>query len=275
MIRRKPIVAAATAAALGALLAVGAVVAALTAHHQPTATQTASRHHTTRPATTPDGWEPVPPATTTPPDNPVQQQYDQGFARGFSSQANQAMFAAGEQMSLPGPAIAGGWPALAISNTPGGWTRSFVGGLLDIDFAAQHRSALGGWLVAQEAPDLMPGIPGGFADRTLYLSVLDPSAMSTPSPVPSASQWRADAAGGVRWAVSALQVQLDPQWQQMVDAGWQPADLRADVEDVSGTLTVSGPAGTTTHQFSMVVQVGSAHWHQGYGTVLVSNWKES
>lgn len=262
------------AAVLCALLAIGATVALLTGHQHPTSTRAGS-HHGARAATPTSAWQPVAPATATPPDSAVQQQYDQGFTRGFSSQANQAMFAAGEQMAVPSPGIGGGWPMLAIANTPGGWTQSFVSGLLDIDFAAQHRSALGAWLMAQEAPDLMPGIPAGFANRTLYLSVLDAGAMNQPSPVPSSSQWRADAASGVRWAVSALQVQLDPQWQQMIDAGWQPPDLRAAVEDVSGVLTIGGPAGTTTHQFSMVVQVGSAHWHQGYGTVLISNWTES
>jgi hypothetical protein len=274
-VTRRPPILVVVAAVLGALFAVGAVVAALTANHRPSVPRATTRHHHTPTVAPAGGWQPVAPATTIPPASPVQQQYDQGFAQGFASPANRAMFAAGEQLSLPGPAITGGWPTLAASDTPGGWTRSFVDGLLDIDFAAEHRSALGGWLVAQEAPDLMPGIPRGFADRTLYLSVLDPSAMSQPTPIPSTSQWQADAASGVRWTVSALQVELDPQWQQMVDAGWQPPDLRADVEDVSGTLTATGPTVTTTHQFSMVVQVGSARWHPGYGTVLVSNWKES
>jgi hypothetical protein len=79
----------------------------------------------------------------------------------------------------------------------------------------------------------------------------------------------------VRWSAGDLEVQLDPQWQQMIDAGWQPPDIRAVVEDVSGVLTITRGRASTTRHFSMVIQVGSAHWRDGYGTVLVSDWKVS
>jgi hypothetical protein len=109
----------------------------------------------------------------------------------------------------------------------------------------------------------------------LYVSLLEPSIIGQSSPLLSPRQWRADAAAGVRWSAGDLEVQLDPQWQQMIDAGWQPPDIRAVVEDVSGVLRVTqGRVSTTTH-FSMVIQVGSAHWRDGYGTVLVSDWKVS
>ena len=67
-------------------------------------------------------------------------------------------------------------------------------------------------------------------------------------------------------------MQLDPQWQQMIDAGWQPPDIRAAVEDISGLLTITGRRVSTTRRFSLVVQVGSGRWRDGYGTVLVSDW---
>jgi hypothetical protein len=47
------------------------------------------------------------------------------------------------------------------------------------------------------------------------------------------------------------------------------------VEDVSGVLRVTQGKVSTTRHFSMVIQVGSAHWRDGYGTVLVSDWKVS
>jgi hypothetical protein len=86
---------------------------------------------------------------------------------------------------------------------------------------------------------------------------------------PSAEQWRADAVAGTRWVVSGLQVQPDPSWQSMVAAGWQPRDLYASVDDVSGLLTVTQGASVTRRTFSLEIQLGSAHWHAGYGTVLL------
>ena len=223
----------------------------------------------------PGGWQPVAPATTVPTDSPVQQQYDQGFEQGFSSAANRAQLAEIETLSLPGPAVGVGLPDLPPAYTPEGWTRQFVAGLLDVDFARQTRSGLGAWLVAEEAPDLMPGIPAGAQLGSLYATVMDPVITGQPSPIPPVAVWQANASAGVRWSVSNLEVQLDPGWQSMIGAGWQPVDLYASVEDVSGTLTIRKGSSSAQRSFSLVVQLGSAHWHPGYGSALISGWKES
>jgi hypothetical protein len=262
---------------LGALIIGAGLVGVLNGGHRATASshptrQTDSSTTTSVPA---GGWHPVASATTLPEGSPVQQQYDKGFELGFSSASNVGMMNRAEALALPGPAIDGGWPDLPVSQTPDGWATEFVAGLLDINFARQSRNALGAWLVAEEAPDLLPGIPTGFRDRALYVSLLSPGIIGQSSPLPSPSQWRADAEASVRWRASDLAVQLEPQWQQMIDAGWQPPDLRAAVEDVSGVLTITRGNATTTRRFSLVVQVGSARWRDGYGTVLVSDWKES
>lgn len=275
--RRTVIVAAAT---LGALIVAGGLTAILSAgggharlsrHESLNAPLTASP-----PSSALSGeWIPVPPATTVPADSPAQQHYDRGFEQGFASASNQAELAALEAIRLPEPGIGGGWPTLAVSNTPGGWARQFATGLLDVNFAAQHRSALGSWLVAAEAPDLMPGVPPGGQYGGLYATLLEPAVTGQPSPIPSPSQWKAYATAGVHWSVSGLQIQLDPQWQSMIDAGWQPRDLRGAVEDLSGLLTVTTGATSTAHRFSFALQLGSARWNDGYGSVLLAGWKES
>jgi hypothetical protein len=265
---------AAVAFALGALVIAGGLVAIVTGgHHGATPRQDLREPaaSTTIPARA-RGWHAVAPATTVPEETPVQQQYDEGFEEGFASAGNAAMIKRAEALVLPAPAIEGGWPDLAASETPDGWAEEFVSGLLDVDFAHQSRNALGAWLVADEAPDLMPGIPAAFGDKTLYVSVLEPGIIGQPALLPSPAQWRADAAAGVSWSARQLETQLEPQWEQMIAAGWQPPDIRAAVEDISGLLIVTRGKATTTERFSLVIQVGSSRWRDGYGTVLVSDW---
>jgi hypothetical protein len=223
---------------LATSILIGGIIAGVGDHHHSTRHGQPAAHkggppvspgatEPTPPSSLQTGWQPVAPATTVPSDSPVQQQYDQGFEQGFSSAANRAQLAEIETLSLPAPAVTGGWQALNAAYTPEGWTRQFVAGLLDVDFARQTRSALGAWLVAEEAPDLMPGIPVGAQLGSLYATVMDPALTGQPSPTPPPAVWQANAAAGVRWSVSNLEVQLDPGWQSMIAAGWQPVDLYA------------------------------------------------
>ena len=239
------------------------------ASRRTTPTTIASAHRTA------GQFQPVAPETTVPADTPVQQSYDEAFARSFASGANRAELARVGALSLPAPAIGGGWPTLPVANSPGAWARRFVTALLTIDFASRSRAALGPWLVAEEAPDLMPGVPAADREGGLYATVLDPTLTGQASPIPSAAAWRSDASERISWSVADLEVGLDPGWQAMVDAGWQPVDLRSAVEDVSGVLVVRGPHGRTAHRFSLSLQVGSAHFHPGYGSVLLGGWQES
>jgi hypothetical protein len=204
---------------------------------------------------------------------PVQEEYDQAFAQGLGSQAG--MIGA-ESLPVPPPAVAGGWPTLGAAATPEAWAEEFVAGLLDINFAGRSRPALAAWLQAQEAPELIPGIPGTVADKVLYISLLEPGLFGgQPTPVVSPGTWGIDARAGVRQTVSGLLVQVDPAWSQLIAAGWQPSDVRMTEVDVSGVLT-STQAGraATQHPFALQLIVGSARWHDGYGTIAVAGWQE-
>lgn len=266
----------AAAAGFGALLAFVGLLAALGPtspnHAAPSKARTAS---TTTSTAVVGALRALAPATTVPAETPLQQSYDDALAQGFAAPANRTSMALADALALPRPAIGGGWRAVAPEDTPEGYALAFVSALLDVDFTRQSREGLGAWLLAESAPDLMPGIPSGFAERTLYASVMAPVLTGMSSPLPSAALWARDAHERVRFSVRDLEVQLDPQWQSLVDAGWQPRDLRAAVEDLSGVFVVTRGRSVTRRRFSLVVQIGSARFHPGYGAVLLSDWKES
>jgi hypothetical protein len=274
VLERRPIFAAGMVATFGALVVAGVIAVAVGFSQQgeraPTKPITASPRLSPSPALS---WSAIPPATVVPADTPVQQQYDQVLASGLGSSPG---LRAAEEAGVPTPAFSPAWPALPAANTPEQWVLQFSQRLLDIDFARQSRAGLGGWLSAEEAPELLPGVPATVASKVLYLSLFDGAAVGgNPSFVPDLLAWRADTLDGVRWSVSNLLVQPDPQFSQIVASGWQPVDQRFAVEDVSGLLNITKGTASRVRHFSMAVYVGSARWHRGYGTVLVSNWKET
>ncbi|HET9444515.1 MAG TPA: hypothetical protein VFO65_14395 [Acidimicrobiales bacterium] len=225
-------------------------------------------------AADPDGQLRPRPATTVPaPTTPVQQRYDLAFAAGLGGLPGMA---AAAELEVPAPAIAGGWPDLAVDATPEGWAEKFVHGLLDIDFAHRDRAALGAWLQAHQSPELLPGVPPAVADKVLYISVLRSDLFGgQATPVPAPAEWEGNAAAGVRQWVSDVVARPNPDWARMVAEGWQPSDPRMTTLDVSGLLTVRRPEAATTRAFSLQLVVGSARWRDGYGTVAVSDWEVS
>lgn len=264
---------AAAAIAFVALL-IGGIAAGLLGspgHRQPITRPSA------RPSTNASGQRagpaPVPPATVAPADTPVQQQYDQALESGLS--ASPTVLAA-ETTAIPPPAVSPAWPAPQPSNDAQQWIQTFVTELLSINFSNQTRPGLASWLSYVEAPELLPGVPQAAQNKVLNLSLMNPSAAgSGSSPIPDESQWSALAAQHSAWSAHDLLIQPDSQWAQILAAGWQPVDQRFGAYDVSGLLTRAGGGQSTTAHFSLVIYVGSAHWQEGYGTVLVSKWGES
>jgi len=89
--------------------------------------------------------------------------------------------------------------------------------------ASISRAPPGLWLMAHEAPELLPGVPGPVRDKVLYAWLLEPGLVQgSGPPIPPVAQWAADAKAGSRQSVSDLLAQADPSWQQLIDSGWQP-----------------------------------------------------
>ncbi len=206
------------------------------------------------------------------PRTPAQEEGDELFARGLGATPGMRTV---EELQVPPPAVSGGWPSLPVTEAPGAWAESFLGALLDVDYARQSRAALGPWLEAEEAPDLLPGVPASVADKVLYVSLLDPGATGEQaSPVPSARRWAALGREGATQRASDLEVQVDPGWAQLLSSGWQPVDPRMVVLDVSGLLGENTASALEAHRFRCSMALGSARWHAGYGAVAVGDWQE-
>jgi hypothetical protein len=261
------------AAAVLAFLLVAGIIAASMAGHRKNGPQAQAPPTTAAtPARSSKGFTPVAPLRTQPAETPVQEQYDDALASGLGSSAS---IKVAEAAQVPEPAFSADRPALAAANTPELWVQEFTQALLDIDFAHQSRASLGAWVSAEAAPELLPGVPSDVQNKVLYLSLFEAGVFGGSSPIPDQSTWDADARSGVQWSVSNLTVQTDPRYSQIVATGWQPVDQRFVVEDATGILNVTTGGSTTQQPFSMAVYAGSAHWHQGYGTVLVDDWKET
>lgn len=212
---------------------------------------------------------PFSPETTVPIQTSIQKQYDEAFKQGFSSSSSMTMMEKGAQVSLPSPAIPRGWSTLSTESTASAWVKDFTEGLLNIDFRTQTRSGLGSWLVENSAPDLMPGVISNFENKSLVVSILDPSIMGENAFIPDSATWSEYASSETTWKVRSVEMRTDPQWQSMVDAGWQPVDLHADVIDVTVVLTVQSQTGSETKGLTLTVQTGSGLWHHGYGSAIV------
>jgi hypothetical protein len=264
--RERVLVAVAGTAVMVSLVVVSLLAVAVIGGHR-----TPGRHEPSASATTTgsvgtQGLAAQPPQTITPTGTPTQEQGDQLIGEQLAATPGLATV---EALPVPGPSVSDGWPRLAVANDPGAWATEFVTGLLDINYAHQSRTGLGTWLQAQEAPLLLPGVPASVADKTLYVSLLDPSVTAAPTPIVSAGQWAQYAKTRVVQSVSDLLVQTDPVWAQLVGTGWEPPDVRMTVEDVSGVLSIRRGHSTTVEHFSLQVQEGSARWHPGYGTSVV------
>lgn len=183
---------------------------------------------------------------------------------------NSAAWSAIEAMALPAPTPSAHFPAVPHPDrqNPDSYATAFVTELLNIDFATTHRPSLLSWAASETSPETMPGIPASAARKFLFADLT-----SSPSPVPTATAWTANAAVGVTWSASGVTTSVAPAWSQALAGGWQPPDLRMDFLDVTGNLTVAQPGRPATIEpFSLQLGLGTAEYHNGYGAMSVNNW---
>ena len=227
----------------------------------PRATTRAPHRHTLRPV-----YDPPNQANST--TSSAQQQAEN--TKIAKSAPSPAQWASVEALKLPVPATSTQFPAIshATRQNPDSYAAAFVGELLRIDFAKESRLSLLAWAVSETSPETMPGTPSSVASKFLYYTLT-----ASGSPIPSAARWAANAASGVTWSVSHVTMTSPPTWTQALATGWQPPDPRMDFLDVTGDLTVTktGQA-SSVKAFSLLLGLGTAQYHHGYGTMSLNNW---
>ena len=228
----------------------------------PRATTRAPHRHTLRPV-----YDPPNQANST--TSSAQQQAEN--TRIAEAAPSPAQWALVEALKLPAPATSAQFPAIphATRQNPDSYATAFVSELLGIDFAKESRGLLLSWAVSETSPETMPGTPASVAGKFLYYTLT-----ASGSPIPSATRWAANAATGVIWSVSDVTMTSPPTWSQALATGWQPPDLRMDFLDVTGDLNVSQPGRpSAVKPFSLLLGLGTAKYHHGYGAMSVNNWR--
>jgi hypothetical protein len=215
----------------------------------------------------------APTPNTKVPQSALQRQIDAELAQAETP----AAIAAARGVSVPAPAVSTTYPSVASADRsdPSAYAIAFVTELLDTNYAVASRDGLLAWAEHEEAPNTLPGVPAAVAGKALVLSLADPDLPGgSPSPVPSAARWIADAQSGVTQSVTDVQAEVDPDWTRIISQGWQPRDPLMTIETVTGTLTVeSNGVAAAPRSFSLALTLGSAaHVAAGYGAVAAADW---
>jgi hypothetical protein len=186
--------------------------------------------------------------------------------------------AAAEVVTPPSPAWSTAYPAVSanVVSDATGYAVAFAQKLLDRNYARESRGALLAWTQAEAAAELLPGIPDAVAPKGLYISLADPAlADLTASPVPPARQWSDNAAAGVRQTAYSVVASPDAEWSQLVSEGFQSKDPLMTMYDVTGLLSTTTHSRTTKQHFTLILGLGSALHHKGFGAFSVAQWELS
>jgi hypothetical protein len=183
-----------------------------------------------------------------------------------------------EALSPPAPAWSTAYPAISgnVRNDANGYAIAFAEELLDRDYSRQTRDGLLAWSQAESAAELLPGIPKAVATKGLYVSLTEPRlADLAASPVPRPGTWDKDARAGVRQSVYSVLANPDAQWGQLVSKGFQSQDPLMTMYDVTGVLQTRTGSTSKTQHFTLVLGLGSALHHPGFGAFSIAEWELS
>ncbi len=247
--------------------------AQLAAHTRPAATTTRAMTTTAQAGgvTTPN--PDYHPTYQSVPQTPVLQKIEEKMG-GMSPQDA----ASAEAIAPPVAAWSNDYPAVPASVRSDGtsYATAFAEELLDQNYRTQSRADLLRWAQAESAAELIPGIPSAIGAKALYIDLTDASLGDLPSsPVPSAAVWNLNEQRGIQQKVEGVFAHPDAGWEELVSEGFQSDDPLLTLFDLTGTLVTTDHGRSTTQPFTMVLGVGSALHHPGFGAFSIAQWQVS
>jgi hypothetical protein len=264
------VVAASLVVVIDLVLVVVAVTTFLGAGSSPIATSMSTRHGTSRVTTklasSRTSSPEYHPLRLAPPETAVERTVNQALSQNLSPAVLDLL---GSSV-FPAPATSAPFRGVDAADSASAslYATAFTQELLDVDFATSSRQQLLAWANDNNAPFSFGDLPSALSTRVLCVSLT-----TGPSPVPSATEWNVLAASRTSWSVSGLVVSVNPTWTQALSAGWEPVDPLMEIDDVSGSLTVSTPGHVPiVESITFALTLGGASLHSGYGAVALDDW---
>ena len=265
------VVAASLVLVFDVVLVVVAVTTFLGAGPSPTATSTSTRHGivpvtTTKLASSRASSPEYHPLRVAPPETAVERTVNQALNQNLGSKVLDLL---GSSV-FPAPATSAPYRCIEAADSASAslFATAFTQELLDVDFATSSRQQLLAWANDNNAPFSFGDLPSALSTKVLCVSLT-----TGPSLVPSATEWNVLATSRTSWSVSGLVVSVNPTWTQALSAGWEPVDPLMEIDDVSGSLTVSTPGHVpVVESITFALTLGGASLHPGYGAVALDDW---
>jgi hypothetical protein len=182
-------------------------------------------------------------------------------------------------MATVAPAVSSYYPVTPATDRGEvtAYVRAFVTELFTRDYHRATRAQLLAWVQSEDAPLRSPNYPQADWSKVLIDSLTDLTwDDAADTPIPADGPWLALRSEQARDAVSDVRIELDPQWEQQIAAGYQPPDPLATARDVSLTVTrhtvAAGRPATARFAVSLAVQLGTAAGGDGYGVAATNNY---
>lgn len=256
--------------AVCAALALLGVLAAVA--NRPSPTRGPTPHHRSARGLRRAGKVPYHPTYITPARTATQERIDHALAASVDPSAMAQL----EVLHVPAAHTSVAYPAVPAraETAADDFATAWVAELLDRNYQNQRRAQLLAWCQAEAAGFVFPGVPTTLRPRALIGSLLYPVADlgNPPYPFPTVSQWNARTASGETDQAAHLFASTTKTWNEIISAGWVPPDPLTTEVTVTGTLTERTRTASKTMQFSLMLTLGSALHHPGYGVSSAGTW---